>query len=240
MSTATDRYAATIERFFPLILVAVIVGIGYFWYLQPGVSEYMRGRQQVISLELQVRSLQDTILRGRSLPPSDQRAVTAEFERLFARDDRVPEVAERMARVALDVSPRDRIRGLLIESGDRSNRTSSGTTRTAFSAGQMGSEQGDLRLLLFPARITQTPVVVSFESTFDAIAGFAWRLRDLPTMTEVHSITLTRGLPLMKAEFRLLVFQRGAATVLAEPQPDQAAPNGSTTPRVSPLVGAGE
>ena len=66
-----------------------------------------------------------------------------------------------------------------------------------------------------------------------------WKVRDLPTTVEVKSATLTRGLPLMKMEVLIWVYQRGAA-VSQEPGPAPGAPGtpAPVGPRVAELMSA--
>ena len=99
----------------------------------------------------------------------------------------------------------------------------------------------DARLALFPYTVAYAPVKVSFSSTFEGIANFIWKVRDFPTTVEVKSATLTRGLPFMKMELLLWVYQRGAAIGQA-PASGAPSPAGTATnpvaPRVARLTGA--
>jgi hypothetical protein len=84
-------------------------------------------------------------------------------------------------------------------------------------------------------------VRITFESTFEAAASFLWRVRDLPTAVEIRSATMTRGLPLMKVEVLIRVFQRGD---LVDPGPaiptgePASTPAGPTAPREAQFTGA--
>lgn len=235
MSANSERFGATLERLAPLLVVIVIVVVGYMWFIQPGVAQFLSGRDQAATLENRVRTLQTQVARESELPPVDQQAGLAEVERRVSTDDKVADVVERLARTALEGAPKGQIKGLLIETGSPTQGPSGFGAARGTAAGP-SLAQSDPRLALFPYRIVQTPVTVTFESSFAAIAAFAWRLRDMPTMVEVHSMTLTRGLPLMKAQFVLRVFQRGTATApVPAPAPD-GTPAGPAPPRVAQLA----
>jgi len=62
-------------------------------------------------------------------------------------------------------------------------------------------------------------------------------LRDLPTVVEVRSATLTRGLPLMTIDLVVRVLQRGGTTEGASPAMPAATGPGAaspTAPRLAP------
>ena len=68
--------------------------------------------------------------------------------------------------------------------------------------------QPDPRVALFTHSIEYTPVEVSFESSYEAIGRFLWRLRELPTTIEIGSMEIVRGLPLMRMRLTLFVYRR--------------------------------
>ena len=95
----------------------------------------------------------------------------------------------------------------------------------------------DPRLALFPHAVSYTPLRVTFESTFEAAGNLLWQLRDLPTLVEVRSAALTRGLPLMRTELLVRVLQRVDPTDAGTPAMPAAtgpAAPGQTGPRLAP------
>jgi hypothetical protein len=100
-----------------------------------------------------------------------------------------------------------------------------------------GIDGSDPRLALFPYEVSYTPLRVTFESTFEAAGNVLWQLRDLPTIVEVRSATLTRGLPLMKTELLVRVLQRGSTIDSGQAGIPVAAPPAAqnpTAPRLAP------
>lgn len=194
---------SALDRYLPLALGALILLIGYARFVQPNVSEYFRLRGEVQVADARVKGLQETAARERTQGPVDEGPGLKEFERLVPEQDNVVEVVEKLIRSALDGVPKDRVRNLSIQTGERSDRVDAASTRSGASG-----DSSDPRLGLFNARLSQTPVTIAFESYFDVIGEFIWRLRDTPTIVEVRSATLTRGLPLMKVELTVLIYQR--------------------------------
>ena len=154
----------------------------------------------------------------------------------MSRDDKVADVAAALAHAVLDDAPAGQLRSFVIETGDRVPQGSTPAARR-FAAGHgIGGGWPDPRLALFPYAVSYTPLRVTFESTFEAVGNVLWQLRDLPTMVEVRSATLTRGLPLMKTELLVRVLQRGEAIDGAPslaPGAASSAPPGPTAPRVA-------
>lgn len=233
--SAINRATATFERVIPIVVVAGIALVGYLWFVQPRVGEYIRNRNEIRQLETQVRDLQDEISRGRGLPPADEAAVLRLFEERVSKDDKVSDVVELLAKAALDSAPKGQVRGLQIHTGE----STAWQPGVALARGTDGaSEAPDPRIGLFPVPVTYTPVTVSFESSYAAIARFAWRLRDMPTLVEIQSADLARGLPLMRARLRVLVYQRsdtpgGAGVSTPTPAGPSPAP---AVPRVASLT----
>ena len=233
--SAANRTSDVLSRALPFIVVAAIVIGAYFGLIQPRVSEYLRGRTELTSLDGRVRTLQDALARGRSAPLPDEATALKLFDERMSVDDHVSDVSERLARLVLDSAGKDMLKSLQIATGapaQWSPGQAVATTRTA-------DERPDLpdpRFGLFLATVTYTPVLVSFSSTYEAIQQFAWRLRDFPTMIEIRSVDLTRGLPLMRASFRIFVFQRGpAATAPSGPAAPANPPASPLAPRVARL-----
>lgn len=204
--SAVNRATDTFERVIPVVVVAAIALVGYFWFVQPRIGEYLRNRNEVRQLETQVRELQDAVNRGRGTAPADEAAALRLFEERVSREDKVSDIVEILAKAAQDSAPKGQVRGLQIQTGD----SVPWQPGLALARGGDGmSEAPDPRLGLFPVPVSYTPVTVSFESSYAAISRFVWRLRDMPTLIEVQSLELARGLPYMTARVRILVYQRG-------------------------------
>jgi len=231
----TNRASETFERFAPLIVVAACLLVGYFWFVQPKVSEYVRQRTERGSLESRVRLLRDAVNRGRTVLPPDEAAAMRLFQERTSPDDKVSEVVELLARNAMQSAPKDRVRGLQIQTGTSIRWQPGEPPPNAGRAGG-GADEPDPRFALFGMPLTYTPVTIAFESSYEAITSFLWQLRDLPTTIELRSMELTRGLPLMQAKIQIFVYQREAAALV--PGPPGVVPGGSTsptTPRVARL-----
>jgi len=216
-------------RLLPLLLVAAIVACGHLWLIQPRLSAYLRARSDADALQGRVKTLQTSAARALALPPADVAASLREFERRVSPDDRVADVAQALGEAVLDSAPPDMLRGFTIETGDR--------VQQAIGAGNRGA---DARVALFPYAVGYTPVRITFESTFESAGTFLWKLRGLPTLVELRSARMTRGLPLMRVEVLLYVFQRGAAmdaSQAAAPGGATPGPGAAVVPRVAGVGG---
>lgn len=236
MSTSTSRVTTAVERFMPLIVLAFILLFAFFWFIQPRLTGYLASRGEVGSLEARLQAQQNTVRTGRADPPADSTAVLREFEARVSPDDRVADVVEFLVRTATASAPTGQFRALQVETGEASRP--GGTERGPRVAGQ-GAGGADPRYRLFPVALSHTPVTISFESSFEGIAEFIWRLRDAPTQVEIRSLELTRGLPLMKAHLTVLVHRRGPATSVA-PVPEEPQAPAPAVPRVAQLNPADE
>jgi Tfp pilus assembly protein PilO len=225
--SAANRATGTFERAMPVVIVAAIVLIGYFWFIQPTVTEYLRTQTELTGLRTRVSTLMDTVNRGRGLRPADEAAAMTLFEARMSADDQVPEVVEQLATLALASAPKDRIRGLQISTGV-SVVWRPGQASPASRGDGQATESPDPRLALFGTELTYTPVTVTFDGSYDAIRSFTWQLRDLPTIIELRSMELTRGLPLMRATIHLFVYQRGS--LAGAPAPTGPAPGSAASP----------
>lgn len=237
MSTSTSRLTGAIERFLPLIVFVVILVFAFFWFIQPKLTAYLASRGEVQTLEAQLQALRNSVGQGRTEPPADSAAIIRRFESLVSPDDKVPDVVEFLVRTATASAPKDRFRGLQVETGE--SQLPVGGDRGPRVAGASATES-DPRYSLFPVSLTRTPVTVTFESTFEAIAEFAWRLRDLPTLVEIRSLELTRGLPLMKAQLTVFVYRRGPAVPDESLVPATQTAPPPTVPRVALAMPADE
>jgi hypothetical protein len=233
------RVGASLERLAPFIIVVVITVVGYFWFIQAPLSNYLRARVDSNTLAERVRTLETATARSGRVAAGDLDAPVREFERRVAREDKVADVTGIFAKAVLECAPPDKLREFAIETGARVNVEPAAGPRPA--ALMTVALSPDPRFSLFPVPVSYTPVKVTFASSFDAVAGFMWRMRDLPTTIEIRSATLTRGLPLMKLEVTVWVYQRADAAVVA-PSPAQPAtppPASPTAPRVAMVMDGG-
>jgi hypothetical protein len=202
--------AATVERFAPYFVALTLIVIGCVFAVQPLVAGHLRDRDEATRLEGRVRALQQAVAGSRSLAAPDEAAPIVIFDQRVSKGDVVADVAERLARLADESAPKGRIRSIRISTGEAvGNETAS----DASARSDDGAAGPDIRFGLFPSTVSATPVTVSFESSYDAVARFAWRLRGLPTVVDIESVQLTRGLPLMRASIRVLVCRRAGARV---------------------------
>lgn len=216
-----------LERLLPFLVFVAVVTAGWFGFVQPRFEVYLRTGTDAAALEERARTLQQATARVKPHPPADLERSQREFEDRVSAEDRVADVAEAVAQAVLAGAPPGQLRAFVIETGDRVTLTSRGSAADA----------GDPRLALFPYAVTGTPLRVSFESTFEAAGRVLWQLHDLPTAIEVHSATLTRGLPLMKIDVLVRVLQRGGTADAAAPAlPVEAGPAAPspTAPRLAP------
>ena len=235
MTPRTGPLGETLERLLPFLVFAAVVTAGWFWFVQPRFSGYLRAGTDAAALEERVRTLQQATGRARPTLPADLDRSLREFEAQMSADDKVAAVASAIAETVLASAPAGQLRAFVIETGDRAGSLSGGETSGAPGAG--AADASDPRLALFPYAVSYTPLRVSFESTFEAAGNLLWKLRGLPTLIELRSASLTRGLPLMRTEIIVRVFQRGEAVDAAGPLvpavPGPPAPS-QTGPRLAP------
>jgi hypothetical protein len=225
----------TVERLLPFLIIVSIVTAGWFWFVQPRLAAHLRARTDVAALEERVRTLQQASSRVSPQPPADLERTQREFEARMSADDKVADVAAALAQAVLASAPAGKLRSFVIETGDRT--TAGPGAPGAATRASAAAEGPDPRLSLFANEVSFTPLRVSFESTFEAAGSVLWRIRDLPTIVEVRSATLTRGLPLMKTDVLVRVYQRGNTVDAGVPAlHGSAAPPvpGPTAPRLAP------
>jgi hypothetical protein len=240
VNVPTGRFGETLERLLPFLTVVAVVTCGYLWFIQPSLGTYLRARSDAQALAERALTLQRAVGRAPVQPATGDQASIHEFEMRMSADDKVPDVAAALAAAVLAAAPPDKLRAFTIETGDRVQSPAGGGSAGApRDPASPLADASDPRLALFPYAVTYTPVRVSFESTFEAAGSFLWNLRDLPTVVELRSATLSRGLPLMKADVLIRVFQRGeamdAGQVVMPGTP--GAPPSPTAPRVAPPQG---
>jgi hypothetical protein len=219
-----------LERLLPLLTFTAVVAAGWFAFVQPRFAAYLRTGTDAAALEERVQTLQQAAARAQPGAPADLERSQREFEDRVSAEDRVADIAEALARAVLAGAPAGQLRGFVIETGGRVTLAPRGRSADA----------GDPRLALFPYVVSYAPLRVSFESTFEAAGRVLWQLRDLPTAIEVHSATLTRGLPLMRIDLLVRVLQRGGPADVAAPADAGAAAPGPTAPRLAPAPPAAE
>jgi hypothetical protein len=229
----------TLERLLPFLTIVAVVTGAWFWFVQPRLVHYLQSRTDIAALEERARTMQQVY--GRVPPPPVSLDRTQqEFEARVSADDKVADVAAAIAQAVLASAPAGQLRSFVIETGDRVSPRAAGASRDLTRASADGRIDGaDPRLALFPFEISYTPLRVTFESAFDTAGKVLWRMRDLPTVVEVRSATLTRGLPLMRTELLVRVLQRGPAVDAGGPaMPDAPAPPapGATAPRLAPTA----
>jgi hypothetical protein len=236
------RLNDAIVRLLPFLLVVAIVTCGYLWFIQPRLDTYLRTRTDVAALNGRVKTLRQTTDRARALSPADMQTSMRDFEKHVSREDKVTDVVAALAKAVLDSAPPDKLRGFAIETGDRIQHAGGAGSRSdPRLASGTTDDAPDPRVLLFAVPVSYTPVRITFESTFEAAASFLWSVRDLPTAVEIRSATMTRGLPLMKVDVLIRVFQRGD---VVDPGPaiptggSASTPAGPTAPRVAQTTGA--
>lgn len=237
MKPNAARFRDALEQLLPFLIVVGVVVIAFFWFIQRPLNTYLQNRATAAQLQARLRTLEDATSRTGAPPATDLQAAIGEFEKQMSQDDKVADVTAILAKAVLDSAPADKLREFSIKTGERV----AGTGQESRPAPMIGRAVGpDLRLSLFPVPVSFTPVTVSFASTFDAVAEVLWKVRNLPTTVEVRSATLTRGLPLMKLDLVVWVYQRGTAATPSGPATPSAPaqPASPTAPRVAQLSAA--
>jgi hypothetical protein len=241
VNVTTGRLGDTIERLLPFLTIVTVVTIGFLWFVQPRLGAYLRVRSDATALEERARTLRQLTSRAQSPPRADMERPQREFEARMSAEDKVADVAAALAHAVLASAPPDRLRSFTIETGDRTAAPALDAAGDARHApGSALGDHADPRLALFPYAVTHTPLRVTFESSFEAAGRVLWQVRDLPTIVEVRSATLTRGFPLMRIELLVRVLQRGQTVdVLRGAPADGALPAapGPTAPRVAATAG---
>lgn len=206
MSAATDRINAVVPRVLPIAVGFLVVAVGYYWLLQPGIAVLSRSRSEAQTLEVRVRGLEVAVARSRGLSWPDETHALKMFEEQVAKEDRVADVAERLTRAVTESATDGKLRNLAMGTSDQLETGAPGQARPA-AAGE--AETIDPRWGLFPFSLTHTPLTLSFDASYGTIVSFFAKIRDLPTAIEIRSVRLTRGLPLMSMQLTVFVFRRG-------------------------------
>ena len=228
MTLSNRRINAILQLVLPYVIGIAIAAVGYFWYISPVFTTYLRSRSDAQALEARLRGVEAVVARGRSAAWPDEAEPLRLFESRVAKDDHVMDVVELLTKALNDSVADGKLRNLAIGTGDEAVATSPSAVRTTLPG---DAEVIDPRWSLFPYPLKHTPVTMSFDCSYATIVNFLWRVRDLPTAIEVRSMKLTRGLPLMSVQFTFFVFQRGDSTATASQQPPQPATETPPGPR---------
>ena len=210
----TDWISANRSRLIAIGIPVVVVAACYFFIVQPRAAAGRRATEQTVA----IRARLNAIPRSLAAPPKTVARTgdaLQELERRIPVADRVPDLLERLARVALNSSPPGDVRGLKVETADRVD-VASPNAQTGPRVASGGADQPDPRLPLFAASLSYAPISVSFEATYPALGRFLWNLRDLPTTIEIRSLDVARPSAadegrFLKVELVLFAFQRAAS-----------------------------
>jgi len=206
MSATGDRINALLERVLPTVVGLIVVAFGYYWLIQPALTDYMKSRAAMLPLEARVRFLEERVARGRLVAWPDEAEALRLFEQRVSKDNRVSDVVERLTGAIAESAADGKLRNLAMGAGDAATAEAAGQGRPA---SERDVEPNDPRWSLFPYALTRTPVTISFDGSYGTMVSFFSKIRDLPTGIEIRSVKLTRGLPLMNVQVKLFVFRRG-------------------------------
>ncbi len=172
--------ADRVRRLAPLAAPVAVLAVAWLLILEPRAAESRRAEAEIASLQPRLTRLMS--FAGRSVPQAA--AVPAvDVARRLPESDPMPDVLERLARLALAGSEHGAIANLLIETGEQVD-ASAGATAPRVAA----SSQPDPRLALLEVPFAYTPVTVSFESAYARLGQYLWELRDLPALIEIQSL----------------------------------------------------
>jgi hypothetical protein len=210
---------SALSRSATLIVAIAVALVAYFWLIQPRVTAYVLARNDVRTKQVRLQTGQEALARAARIQPVTDAAFMADFNRRMSADDKVSEIIASIAKALATDDSGTHVRGLLIEAGEHQRievQSAVADERSDFQprvaqnpeAGRRGVADGDPRARQFPVPLLCTPVAVSFESDFESVGTFLWGLRDAPTVVEVNSLAIERGLPLMRVRAQLLIYQR--------------------------------
>lgn len=223
MNPRLSTLGPAVRRLLPVIVSLVVIAIAFLLFIQPRLADWLRAQNDARSLDQRIAAMRASIRNAGALPPAGEDALLREFESRTPAEDKVPELIELLARRALDPKAPGRLRGLLIEAGQRVTMSpladqQDQSPRVASPPGQTQTPPVDPRLALFGGPFDYTPVSVSFLATYDRVGDFLWRCRDLPTTVEIRTFEIVRGLPLVRVRMTLNVYQRSRAPAVATTQ----------------------
>lgn len=213
-----DALRQSLVRVAPIAVPVLLLVLGWALDLRPRSSRLMALEREETRLRQQI-ALDRLRLRGPE-GQSPRRAATAaaDYLRAVSADDRVPDVLERVARLALGGADSPDLRELLIQTRPRvgaapeASASSSGSAAPRVAPDTPAASEGtpDPRLALFPGSASYTPVQVSFRSSYERLGRFLFELRRLPTLVEIHFLEIERDQPLLKVKLELFAYQRTA------------------------------
>jgi hypothetical protein len=191
-------------RGLPLALAAAVFVTGSLVFVWPHVARTLEARRAAASLEERVASMRRQ-LRFVATGSATGRAV-AQSERVESSQADVSVVIERLARLAASLGGPAQVRGLQITTipDTGSGATGAGAARGPAARDTHGSQ----------AAGASTPIAVRFETTYDRLGLFLWRLRDLPAPVEVRSLEIARSRSLLASTLTLVYARPGAASEL--------------------------
>lgn len=186
MSTRTRPNVDQLRRFAPVAIPLAIFAIAWLMFIQPRRAAAHKASAEIRSL--QPRLAEISPLAARSGTPASTDA-GAEIIRRLPEVDPMPDVLERLARLALvganEADGPHRVTDLLIETGEQALASGEETGQpTATGA----IDDMDPRVALFQVPLGYTRVAVSFESSYERLGKFLWDMRELPTIVEVHTL----------------------------------------------------
>ncbi len=190
MNDRLGAIGATLRRLLPVIVALVIVAVGFLWFVEPRITDMLRWQTEGRGLDNRVATLRASVDRASRMGGAATDEAMKQFEARTPTEDKVADVIELLAKRAQDPKAPGRLRGLLIEAGQRVGVGSAAAAAAAAAAAQgaprvggappesTGSlEKGDPRLALFGGPFDYTPVSLSFLSTFDRGGDFFWGCR---------------------------------------------------------------
>jgi hypothetical protein len=195
-----DVVPATLRRLTTILAPALVVAFGVAWLIWPELRLGMEDRNEMRVLEQHVTGLERAV-RARRAQPTETVDAVRQFDERVPPGDRTSDMVALLARLALDPPNTAEARGLLVETGTPSRATGGATVPPS-------ERDRDPRVELFPAALEHEPVTLRFEATYERLGNFLWRLRDLPTLTDVRSLDVKRGPALSRVELTLFVFHR--------------------------------
>lgn len=199
--------AEQLRRVAPVAFGLALIGVAWFVFVQPRQEAARRAEAEIAAMEPRVAQL-SPLVAGPGAPAGEGAA--AEVIRRLPQIDPVPDVLERLARLALvgstDADERHRVSDLLIETGEQAT---AGDQQTGGPRATRGAEP-DPRVALFGVPLAYTHVTVSFEATYERLGKFLWDMRELPTIVEVHALDVRPGSAdgRVRASMVLFVFRR--------------------------------
>jgi hypothetical protein len=202
---------ARVKRLLPYVAPIAVLGVMSLVLVAPRVSAARRAGIESTALRTRLSAVQESLTLA--APAGEIDLAVRAFERRIPVEDRVPDLLESLARVALDPATGGEVRNLRIDTGDRMAFDSGHATAPRVAGGP--ADAPDVRLALFDTGLTYSPVTVSFDASYAGLGRFLWGLRDLPTAIEIRSVDVMRPAkppydsPFLHVELVLYAFQRG-------------------------------